>query len=205
MIPFLLRAAATFGADSAGATALALVLCATVTASAISRGVAGRLPDVTFDDAALALAVRAVHGRTLHLVAVESHEDRSPAACRDREIAQRDVEPTLTGHPVLLLEIGAAGDPVARCLSVRGLDVDGYPVLRTDGRPTPGAITAIALALRDASGTRPRLHFTWPDGNGAASRLRRHLLVGTTPHRSRRCLARTERDVARRPTVHIAG
>jgi hypothetical protein len=67
---------------------------------------AGQVPDVLVDDTALALAIRAVRDRQLHLVAVERNASGNPARYRDAELAHRDLNPTLTHRPVLLLELG---------------------------------------------------------------------------------------------------
>jgi hypothetical protein len=165
---------------------------------------AGHIPDVLVDDTALALAIRAVRDRQLHLIAVERNAGGDPARYRDTELAHRDLNPTLAHRPVLLLELGTTG-PTA-CpgpLRIRGVDVEGYHVLRAEGPVTPQAIAATALRLRDMCAAQPHIHFTWPEDNRGL--LHGILLLGLTPQRTYRCLHRTERDAARRPVVHVVG
>jgi hypothetical protein len=64
---------------------------------------AGQVPDVLVDDTALALAIRAVRDRQLHLVAVERNASGDPARHRDAELAHRDLNPTLAHRPLLFL------------------------------------------------------------------------------------------------------
>jgi hypothetical protein len=165
---------------------------------------AGYIPDVLVDDTALALAVRAVRDRQLHLVAVDRSEGVDPARYRDGELAHRDLNQALTGRPVLFLELGTArwtGQPGQ--LRLRGVDVEGYHLLRAEGAVTPRAIAAALLRLRDMCAAQPHIHFSWPEGN--AGLLHSILLLSLTPHRTYRCLYRVERDAARRPIIHVVG
>ena len=104
--------------------------------------------------------------RQLHLVAVERNASGDPARYRDADLAHRDLNPTLTHRPVLFLELSTAG-PTA-CpgpLRIRGVDVEGYHVLRAEGPVTPQVIAATALRLRDMCAAQPHIHFTWPEEN----------------------------------------
>ena len=164
---------------------------------------AGHLPDVLVDDTALALAVRAVRDRQLHLVAVERPESGDPAGYRDGELAHRDLNRALTNRPVVFLELGIAGGMTRPGqLQLRGVNVEGYHVLRAEGTVSPQAVAAAALRLRDMCAARPHIHFSWPDRSGG---LLHSLLLGLTPHRTYRRLPRAERDTARRPIVHVVG
>ena len=162
MIPLLIRTATTANAEVVTA-AFGLTLATAFAVSALTRRPLGDGHYVTFDNAALALAVRAVCGFQLHLVAIESRKPGSSALYRDNELAQRDLDQS------------------------RGIDLAGYHVLRTDGPTTPEAIATIMLELRDTTRSQPHLHFTWPDGESAASPFRCTLLPALTPHRICEC------------------
>ena len=206
MIPLLMRTATTVEAEVATTAAFTLTLVTAFAVSAVTRRPRGDGHDVTFDHAALALALRAVRGCQLHLVAIESRKPGSCALYRDKELAQRDLDQSLTNHPVLFLEIDTFGRRTsARRLHVRGIDLDGYHVLHAEGPTTPEAIAALMLALRDTTGSQTHLHFNWPEGRSAASPFRCTLLPALTPHRICRCLHSVERDAARRPVVHLEG
>jgi hypothetical protein len=205
VIPVLLRDATTVDADVATAAAVTLTVSAACAVSAIAFSVRGVGHEVQFDDDALALAVRAVCDRQLHLIAIESRTRRTPAVYRDSELAQRELDHALTNRPVVFFEINAASwRPPRGVLHVTGRDVDGYHVLRTDGPTTPHTVAAMMLELRDISASQCHLHFAWPADN-SASPLRCTLLPALTPHRICRCLRSVERDAARRPVVHIDG
>ena len=199
VIPLLIRTATTADAEVVTA-AFGLALATAFVVSALTRRPLGDGHHVTFDDAALALAARAVRGCQLHLVAIESQTPGSSALYRDNELAQRDLDQSLTNQPVLFLEIDTSGRRTsASRVHVRGIDLAGYHVLRTDGPTTPEAIATIVLELRDTTRSQPHLHFTWPDGESAASPFRCTLLPALTPHRICRCLHSIERDAARTP------
>jgi hypothetical protein len=165
---------------------------------------AAHVPDILVDDTALALAVRAVRDRQLHLVAIERSEGGDTARYRDGELAHRDLNRALTNRPVLFLELGGAsrtGQPGQ--LRLRGVDIEGYRVLRAEGPVTPEAVAAAVLRLRDMCAAQPHVHFSWPEAN--AGLLHSILLLALTPQRTYRILHRAERDAARRPVVHVAG
>ncbi|HJQ28726.1 MAG TPA: amino acid transporter, partial [Rubrobacter sp.] len=50
-------------------------------------------------------------------------------------------------------------------LEVRGVNVDGYRVLRAESSTVPNAIAAFLLHLRDITGKETHCYFDWTQGN----------------------------------------
>jgi hypothetical protein len=74
------------------------------------------------------------------------------------------------------IELGDASDFSGK-LYVRGVDVDGYRILRTEAPAVPNAIAALLLHLRDTTGKIPHVYFGWSEGNPIAY-LIRYILFG---------------------------
>ena len=109
--------------------------------------------------------------------------------------------------PVLFYEIdlGDASEFSGRLL-IRGVDVDGYKILRTESPAVPNAIAALLLHLRDTTGKIPHVYFGWSEGNPIVY-LARYILFGEgdTAPVTREILRQAEEDPERRPNVHVGG
>lgn len=91
-------------------------------------------------------------------------------------------------------------------LFIRGIDVEGYKILRTQAPAVPNAIAALLLHLRDKTGKIPHVYFGWSEGNPLMY-LMRYILFGEgdTAPVTREILRQAESDPEMRPSVHVGG
>ncbi len=103
------------------------------------------------------------------------------------------------------IELGDASDFTGK-LFVRGVDIDGYKVLRTEAPAVPNAIAALLLYLRDKTGKIPHVYFGWSEGNPIAYLIRYIIFgEGDTAPVTREILRQAEEDPELRPNVHVGG
>ncbi|MFD3843612.1 hypothetical protein ACFWWC_46585 [Streptomyces sp. NPDC058642] len=118
----------------------------------------------------------------------------------------------LHGHEVaitvaLLLLLGAVfllG--FSETLSVHGVEVDGYRILRAEAPAAPNAIAAILLSLHETTGVQPHCFFAWAEGS-PLTRMFRYFLLGRgdTAPVTREIIRQHQPDPARRPGIHVGG
>ncbi len=103
------------------------------------------------------------------------------------------------------IELGDASEFKGK-LKIRGTDIDGYKILRTQAPAVPNAIAGLLLHLRDATGKIPHVYFGWSEGNPIMYLLRYILFgEGDTAPVTREILRQAEPDPERRPNVHVGG
>ena len=126
---------------------------------------------------------------------------------RLKEKEQREDNHIPKGDPILFLEIdiGDASE-FSDELCVRGVEVNGYQVLRGESAAVPNAIAAFLLHLRDTTGRIPHAYFGWSEGN-PLTYLLRYLIFGEgeTAPVTREVLRQAEPDPERRPAIHVGG
>jgi amino acid transporter len=184
----------------AGIIAISLV-------SRVARTTELRVESVEFDEAARGFISDSIaFDGALNLVA-NKRATGEKAEYAEKEFEQRGMNPVPGAADILFLEIEVV-DPsgFSDTLHVRGVDVEGYRVLRARSPAAPNAIAAILLALRDATGLRPHAYFEWSEGNPLGHLLRYLLLgQGDTAPVVREILRQSEADPALRPGIHVGG
>jgi hypothetical protein len=109
--------------------------------------------------------------------------------------------------PILFyeIELGDASE-FKHKLTIRGVEIDGYRILRTEASAVPNAIAAFLIYLRDKTGKIPHVYFGWSEGNPIMY-LARYILFGEgdTAPVTREILRQAEEDPEMRPNVHVGG
>jgi hypothetical protein len=129
-----------------------------------------------------------------------------------REYMLKENEKRVDNHipvtdPILFFEVdpGDASE-FSGVLKVKGIEVDGYRVLRTESPAVPNAIAAFMLYLRNKTGKIPHVYFGWSEGNPLAYLLRYIAFgEGDTAPVTHEVLRQAEPDPERRPAVHVGG
>jgi hypothetical protein len=175
--------------------------------SRVSRTTELRADAIEFDDEARRFVTDSIqHDGELNIVA-NRRQAGDRAEYEGKEAEQRGLNPVPGRADILFLEISVV-DPstFSGTLTVHGVDVDGYRVLRAESPAAPNAMAAILLALRDATGVRPHAYFEWAEGN-PLGHLFRYLILGRgdTAPVVREIIRSSEPDPAKRPGIHVGG
>jgi len=173
----------------------------------VSRTTELRADRIDFDDTARRFITDSLeHDGHLNFVA-NKRQAGDEAEYLAKEDEQRGMNPVPGATDILFLEIDVT-DPseFSGVLSVHGVEVAGYRILRAESPAVPNALAAILLALRDATGVRPHCHFEWAEGS-PLGHLFRYLILGKgdTPPVVREILRKSDKDPAHRPGIHVGG
>ena len=175
--------------------------------SRISRTTELRVETIEFDDDAQLLIDDVLdNGRGLNIIA-NQRQAGDKAEYEEKEAAQRGMNPVPGAANILFLEVDVV-DPSQfnRVLTVRGVKIDGYSILRVESPAVPNAIAAILIALQETTGIRPHCYFEWAEGN-PIGHLFRYLILGRgdTAPVVREILREVEKDASKRPAIHVGG
>ncbi len=175
--------------------------------SRIRRSTEIRAERVEFDETARRfLEESLVYDGRLNIVANRRQAGDS-AEYIDKERTQRRMNPVPGHADILFLEVDVIDPSEFReVIMVRGVEVDGFRILRADSPAVPNAIAAILIAIRDATDIRPHAYFEWSEGN-PVYHVMRYLLLGRgdTAPVVREILREVDSDPADRPIIHVGG
>ena len=186
-----------------------MFIFAIIAASFISRAMRSteiRIDKIELDEAAQAFLDEVDAEGSIRIV-TNRRETGDMTEYRFKEHEKRVDNHIPSSDPVLFYEVetGDASEFKGK-LFIRGVDVDGYKILRTQAPAVPNAIAAFLLYLRDKSGKIPHVYFGWSEGNPIMY-LARYILFGEgdTAPVTREILRQAETDPEMRPNVHVGG
>ncbi len=141
-----------------------------IAASFISRAMRStelRIDKIEFDDKAKEFLNDLADGEIR--IVTNRREAGDVAEYRFKEHEKRVDNHIPSSDPILFYEIETSdASEFKGKLKVRGVDVEGYRVLRTESPAVPNAIAAFLLYLRDKTGKIPHVYFGWSEGNPIA-------------------------------------
>ena len=179
-----------------------------VVASFVSRALRStelRVEGFDFDDKAKEI-LKELTASEIRLVA-NRREVGDVAEYRFKEHEKRLDNHIPSSDPIVFFEVdlGDASEFSGK-LQIRGLDIEGYKILRTESPAVPNAIAAFLMYLRNKTGKIPHVYFGWSEGN-PVNYLIRYVLFGEgdTAPVTREILRQAEPDPERRPNVHVGG
>lgn len=173
--------------------------------SRVSRTTELRADSIVFDPAARRFVTDTIAFDNAVNIIANRRQTGDSAEYAGKEREQRRSNPVPGPADVMFLEIDVV-DPsdFSETLTVRGIEVDGYRILRAEAPAAPNAIAAILLALRDTTGVRPHCYFAWAEGSPLRHMFRYFLLGrGDTAPVTREIIRKHEADPDRRPGIHV--
>jgi hypothetical protein len=190
------------GIQIAGWFIVAIVISSLV--SRVMRSTEIRIEGVEYDELARAFIRDAEGQEALRIIA-----NRPDTGLR-QEYAHKFTEATRSHHlppgdPVLFLEVrpGDASE-FSDVLTVAGVDIGGFRVLRCTSPAIPNAIAGLLLNLRDRTNSIPHAYFGWTEGNPIVYLLKFLAFgEGDTAPVCREVLRQAESNPDRRPRIHV--
>jgi hypothetical protein len=173
--------------------------------SRIGRSFQLRATSVTFDVTALDFILEDADEGEIRII---SHE---PDVDTTKEYEQKVKDERKYSHipqrsrTIFLEVLPSDSSDFEEDLVVHGVVKHGYRVLQVASGNVPNTIAAVLLEIRDVTGVVPTIYFEWTEGN-PISNMFRYLItgVGEVAPVTREVLREAEKDLKRRPAVHVS-
>ncbi|MFF1635769.1 amino acid transporter [Leifsonia sp. NPDC058248] len=173
--------------------------------SRIGRSFQLRATSVNFDVTALDFILEDAEEGEIRII---SHE---PDVDTDKEYIQKAKDERKFSHipqrsrTIFLEVLPSDSSDFEEDLMVHGVVKHGYRVLQVKSGNVPNTIAAVLLEARDISGVVPTIYFEWTEGNPISNMFRFLITgVGEVAPVTREVLREAEKDVKRRPAVHVS-
>ncbi len=173
--------------------------------SRVQRSFQLRATSVDLDETALAFVREDAEHGVIRIIANEP-DDGSAKEYHEKDVDERRFSHIPQRSRTIFLEVHHAdSSDFEEDLTVRGLMKHGYRVLEVNSGNIPNTLAAVLLEIRDATGIVPTIYFEWTEGN-PISNMFKFLVTGggEVAPVTREVLRESERDVKRRPAVHVS-
>jgi hypothetical protein len=186
----------------------ALFIIAIIVVSIISRvrrSFQLRATSVTLDPIALGFVTDDAANGGVRIIANEP-DDGSADEYRNKYIDERRFSHIPQASRTIFLEVHPAdSSDFEEDLMVRGVEKYGYRILKVRSGNIPNTLAAVLLAIREATSVVPTIYFEWTEGN-PISNMFKFLVTGggEVAPVTREVLRESEKDVKRRPAVHVS-
>jgi hypothetical protein len=173
--------------------------------SRVGRSFQLRATSVTFDVSALDFILEDAEEGEIRIISHEPDVDTTTEYEQKNKDERRFSHIPQRSRTIFLEVMKSDSSDFEEDLVVHGVVKYGYRVLRVKSGNVPNTIAAILLEMRDVTGVVPSIYFEWTEGN-PISNMFRYLItgVGEVAPVTREVLREAEKDVKRRPAVHVA-
>jgi hypothetical protein len=186
----------------------ALFIVGIITISLISRVQRSfqlRATSVELDETALRFVREDAEHGVVRIIANEP-DDGSLEEYRKKNTDERRYSHIPQKSRTIFLEVHHAdSSDFEEELVVTGIEKHAFRVLTVRSGNVPNTLAAVLLEIRDQTGIVPTIYFEWTEGNPISNMLK--FLVtggGEVAPVTREVLRESEKDVKRRPSVHVS-
>jgi hypothetical protein len=173
--------------------------------SRVQRSFELRATSVTLDETAKRFVMDDAEQGVIRIIANEP-DDGSAQEYRSKNTDERRFSHIPQRSRTIFLEVHPAdSSDFEEDLVVTGVEKHGFRVLQVNSGNIPNTLAAVLMRIRDITGVVPTIYFEWTEGN-PISNMFKFLVTGggEVAPVTREVLRESEKDVKRRPSVHVS-